>query len=150
MNKKILYIDMDGVCADFEKGVKDLKPDMLWTEEEVDIVCKENKNVFRNLPEIKGAVEAVNKLKEKYDIYFLSTPMHHVSDSYSDKRIWIKQKFGEWADKRLILTHRKDLNSGDFLIDDRLTNGSESFEGEHIHFGTLSFPTWGSVLEYLL
>ena len=28
MNKKILYLDMDGVVADFEKGIGQLKPEL--------------------------------------------------------------------------------------------------------------------------
>ena len=38
---------------------------------------------------------------------------------------------------------------GDYLIDDRLRNGAEKFNGEHIHFGTEKFPDWNSVLKYL-
>ena len=52
--------------------------------------------------------------------------------------------------KRLILTHRKDLLIGDYLIDDRLKNGAGEFKGELIHFGTIKFPDWKTVLEYLL
>ena len=54
------------------------------------------------------------------------------------------------AHKRLILTHHKNLNMGDYLIDDREANGSDKFTGEHIHFRTNRFPNWKSVLEYLL
>jgi 5'(3')-deoxyribonucleotidase len=57
----------------------------------------------------------------------------------------------------MFITHRKDLLIGDYLIDDRLANGAESFKGELIHFGKdyktfepNPFPTWESVLKYLL
>ena len=53
------------------------------------------------------------------------------------------------AYKRLILTHHKDLNRGDFLIDDRPNNGAEQFEGEWLHFGSTAFPDWAAVLNYL-
>jgi len=43
-----------------------------------------------------------------------------------------------------------NLNRGDFLIDDRLANGTDKFEGEHLHFGTEKFPTWEEVLSHLL
>jgi 5'(3')-deoxyribonucleotidase len=53
------------------------------------------------------------------------------------------------ADRRLIITHHKNLNKGDYLIDDRLAKGSDQFEGELIHFGTDKFPDWPSVVAYL-
>ncbi len=51
------------------------------------------------------------------------------------------------AHKRLILTHHKDLNRGDYLIDDRLSRGAEKFVGEFIHFGSERFPDWPAVME---
>jgi len=52
--------------------------------------------------------------------------------------------------KRLIITHRKDLCLGDYLIDDRGKNGTSEFAGEWIQFGSEQFPGWDSVLRYLL
>ena len=48
------------------------------------------------------------------------------------------------------MSHNKNLNIGDYLIDDRTANGAGQFKGEHIHFGTEQFPDWDSVLKYLL
>ena len=48
-----------------------------------------------------------------------------------------------------LLSHHKQLNRGHYLIDDRTKNGAGEFEGEHIHFGTASFPDWPTVLTYL-
>lgn len=39
---------------------------------------------------------------------------------------------------------------GDYLIDDRLVNGVEKFEGELIHFGSEKFKGWKEVLEKLM
>ena len=55
-----------------------------------------------------------------------------------------------WIMCWLILSHPKNLNSGDYLIDDRTKNGADMFKGEHIHFGQDKFPDWESVLEYLV
>ncbi len=55
---------------------------------------------------------------------------------------------GKEAYKRLILTHNKNLNNGDYLIDDRLKNGADKFKGEHIHFGKDEFLGWEEVVEY--
>ena len=60
-----------------------------------------------------------------------------------------KKNLGNVAYKRLILSHHKNLNSGDFLIDDRTKNGAGEFGGEHIHFGTGKFPDWKIVVQYL-
>jgi 5'(3')-deoxyribonucleotidase len=85
-----------------------------------------------------------------YDVYFLSTPMDALFQSYTDKRIWLERYFGSLAEKRLILTHRKDLAIGDYLVDDTTRNGAGNFTGEHIHFGTGDFPDWEAILQYLL
>ena len=35
----------------------------------------------------------------------------------------------------MIITHRKDLLIGDYLIDDRLANGAKDFKGKLLRFG---------------
>ena len=49
----------------------------------------------------------------------------------------------------MIITHRKDLVEGDYLIDDRGKNGTSEFKGKRIQFGSEKFPDWNSVLAYL-
>ena len=51
---------------------------------------------------------------------------------------------------KLIITHRKDLVEGDYLIDDRGKNGTSEFKGEWIEFGSERFPDWNTVVTYLL
>jgi 5'-nucleotidase len=158
MSKKILYLDMDGVIANFDKGIKDICPDLQTSDEypdyesrslKVDSICEANPDIFHNLEPIEGAIDAVNKLFDEFDVYFLSTPMWNVPMSFMGKRIWLEKHFGEKAKKRLILTHRKDLNIGDYLVDDRTRNGAGEFTGEHIHFGTEAFPDWITTYQYL-
>jgi 5'(3')-deoxyribonucleotidase len=66
----------------------------------------------------------------------------------------VQKYFGDDKDsvfyKRLIISHRKDLNRGDFLVDDRTKNGAGEFEGELIQFGSERFPNWKAVVPYLL
>jgi len=69
--------------------------------------------------------------------------------AWSDKLLWVQRHLGEAGYKRLILTHHKHLNHGDFLIDDRTKHGVDCFGGEHIHFGTMQFPDWTAVMAYL-
>jgi 5'-nucleotidase len=137
--KKIVQLDMDGCIADYDLIAKDY-PDKERRHE---------KGFFLKLPVIKGSPEAVKILSKSYEIYFLSTAPWSNIHAGSEKRIWLDHHFGEFAYKRLILTHYKNLVIGDYLIDDRTKNGAAEFTGEHIHFGSAKFPNWDSVLEYL-
>lgn len=153
--KKILYIDMDGVAADFEKAIKQYLPewDSLTTEEQgnkTDEVCGNAPNFFLNLEPIEGAIDTINKLSIHFNTYFLSAAMWNVPQSYTEKRLWIEKHFGSSFRKRLILTHRKDLNKGDYLIDDRTSHGAGDFSGKHIQFRTAEFPDWDAVYKFLL
>lgn len=159
MSKRIIYLDMDGCICDFEKAINELNPAIDFhdgTPYEVNsvkvyAVCLANPFIFHHLEPIEGAIEAVNKLFEdpRNEIYFLSTPMWEVAESYSGKRLWLERHFGDKAKDRLILSRRKDLNLGDYLIDDTTRNGAGEFTGEHIHFGQGVFPTWNEVVNYL-
>jgi len=84
-----------------------------------------------------------------FDTYILYTSPWENPSAWSDKLLWVKRHLGGPAYKRLILTHHKNLNHGDFLVDDRTKNGVDRFVGKHIHFGTLEFPSWENVVKYL-
>lgn len=157
--KKTLYVDLDGVCANFKHKMVEKFPhtEHIFYEEETyenNLIIEDcmfiEPRFFHDLQPIEGSIESVKRLMEFYDIYFLSTPFWDVPESFMDKRHWLEQHFGDMCYKRLILTHRKDLNIGNYLIDDRLANGSENFTGEHIHFGTSEFPNWKTVEDYLM
>jgi 5'-nucleotidase len=147
---KRLFIDMDGVLADFQKGVDEyhIKNGPL----PLDFFVDEVPEIFENLPPMNGAIDAVNRLvhSNKYDMFVATTAPWGNPNSLMHKRLWIERWFGDIFHKRLITTHRKDLLIGEYLIDDRTANGAGEFTGEHIHFGTDRFPDWNSVLEYLL
>lgn len=158
MIKKILYLDMDGVIADFDFAITQICPELETSDKYQDYdtrskivheIVEKKLDFFHNLPPYDGAIESVNKLFDLFDVYFLSTPMWSIPESYIGKRIWLEKYFGKKAKKRLILTHRKDLNIGHFLVDDRLKNGASDFTGEHIHFATEKFPNWTVTLKYL-
>jgi len=160
MNKKILYIDMDGVIADFDGAMAELTgkpfstdwnhPEIERLSAEVHALCVANPDIFHNLKPVPDSIEYVKKLMELYEVYFLSTPMWELPESFIGKRLWIEQHFGELGLKRLILTHRKDLNHGDYLIDDTTRHGVDAFKGEHIHiFTDPAFRKWKHVYEYL-
>ena len=149
---KCLYFDMDNVLVDFKSGL-DQVPDEVKVRYADDGTGKSHYDdidgIFSLMSPMPGAIEAFHKLAEKYDVYILSTAPWKNPSAWSDKLLWVQKYLGDAAYKRLILTHHKDLNRGDYLVDDKGKNGTSDFEGEWIHFGSEQFPDWDAVLKYL-
>jgi 5'-nucleotidase len=145
--KKIIYIDMDNVLVDFQSGIDALTEEL---KNEYDGRLDEVPGIFSLMIPLKDAVQSFEKLSIKYDTYILSTSPWENDTAASDKVRWVKKYLGQAAYKRLILSHNKHLNKGDYIIDDRNKNGVDKFEGEHIHFGQEKFPSWDAVCRYLL
>lgn len=145
--KKILYFDMDNVLVDFESALKLVSHETL---KKYDGKYDEIPNIFSLMKPIPGAIEAFLILSEHFDTYILSTAPWENPSAWSDKLNWVKKYLDKNAYKKLILSHNKNLNIGDFIIDDRLKNGVDKFQGKHIHFGTEKFMNWTFVVEYLL
>lgn len=150
----ILYVDMDGVVANLHKKVSEIEPSLRWqTDFDDDLfnkICNDFPDIFEHLEPIDGAIDSLERLSLKYEIFFLSTPMWDLPESFKSKRLWIEKHFPLLGYKKLILTHRKDLNIGHFLVDDRTANGAEKFNGKHIQFGTRRFLNWDVVEKYLM
>jgi len=147
MAKKILYVDMDNVLVDFQSGISKLSKEVI---NEYESNLDEVPNIFSLMEPLEGAIDSFKILSQRYDTYILSTAPWKNSSAWTDKVKWVQKYLGESAYKRLILTHHKNLNHGDYLIDDRTKNGAGEFKGELIQFGTDKFPDWKSVCSYLL
>ena len=144
---KILYIDMDNVLVDFRSAFPKVDPKLLekYKEDKDEIP-----GIFSLMDPMHGAIESVTFLAEHFDIYILSTAPWDNPSAWHDKLLWIKKHLPEIAYKKLILSHHKNLNKGDYIIDDRTKRGVDKFEGEHIHFGDDgNFKTWEEVVNYL-
>ena len=138
---------MDNVLVDFPSGISKISKAL---QSEYEDRLDEVPGIFSLMEPLKGAIESYKKLSQKFDTYILSTAPWKNSSGWSDKNKWVKEYLGDVAYKRLILSHHKNLNYGDYLIDDLLANGVDLFKGEHIHFGSHKYPDWESVCSYLL
>ena len=146
-DKKILYLDMDGVLVDFESGLRRVPEDV--QQKYLDHL-ERVPGIFSLMDPMPGALAAYAELCGLFDTFILSTAPWENPSAWTDKLLWVKQYLGEPCTKRLILTNRKDLNRGDFLVDDRPDRGhAEDFSGEVIPFGSERFPDWEAVLIYL-
>lgn len=155
MEKPILYLDMDNVLVDFKSGLDKVSNDIKAQYE-----CDDNgkphyddiPGLFGLMEPVFGAVEAVAKLQEKYDLYILSTAPWNNPSAWSDKLLWVKRYFGDVFHKRLILTHHKDLciQPGAYLVDDRHRHGAYKFGNHWIQLGSERFPDWDSVVAFLM
>ena len=148
---KTLYIDMDNTLVDFSarlEGIDSgLRERYAGREDELP-------GLFALMPPIPGALEAYVELSRMFDTYILSTAPWGNPSAWQHKVEWVHLHFGiepgSPAYKRLILSHHKHLNRGDFLVDDRPGhNGADRFDGELVHFSSAVFPDWPTVVAYL-
>ena len=138
--KKIIYINLDNTLADYVGAAKEMN---ISLED-----AKHIKGFFRNLKPMLDAIESYNKLSEHFDVYILSTGPWSNPNSFVEKIEWVKEYLPN-AYKNVIFSHHKDLNKGDYLIDDSIKNGAAEFTGEHIQIHSNKFPTWNDVINYI-
>ena len=149
--RKTVYIDMDNVLVNFQTGIDRLSENL---KQEYEGRLDEVPGIFGLMEPMIGAIDAVKNLNEYFDLYVLSTAPWKNPSAWSDKSIWIQKYFGSEPGsvfyKKLIISHHKNLNKGDFLIDDREKNGAKDFEGELILFGSERFKDWEKITVYLI
>ena len=145
--KKRVFVDMDNVLVDFESGLTQVSEEV---KQKYEGRLDEIPGLFGLMKPMPGAIDAMHELQKHYDMFILSTAPWKNPSAWSDKVTWVTKYLDDVFHKRMVITHRKDLCQGDYLIDDRGKNGTSEFAGEWIEFGSEKFPDWNSVLVYLM
>ena len=113
----IIYVDMDHVLCDYDKGYGK------WKKKFSELKFPQSQpGMYLGLDPIPGAIDAYKWLEghPKTQVHVLTAPS------------------------------AKNLNKGDFLIDDCPEGkGQDEFEGELLLFGSDRFPDWSSVIDFL-
>ena len=131
MSKPVLYLDMDGVLVDFpgtlnQTPIKLREHCMNWCIE-TGMHHSDFPGIFGNLEPLQNAVQSVKDLCTDFEVYLLSSPPWNNLTAWTDKRKWVDKHLPFLSSKHLILSHRKDLNRGRILVDDRPRHGAYEF-----------------------
>lgn len=136
--RKIGYIDMDDVKADFRLWFRERDLPIIDPVPEMYEV-----GFFRNLKPTKGAITAVEHIQGicehfGYDLHILTQPVMNSPHSYSEKVEWVREHFPNLIGK-IHMTQDKSLfaRKGTFLIDDNEKKWRDGFVlngGTFIHF----------------
>lgn len=144
--KKRILVDMDGVLAnvyeqfiryEFEESGKQLILEEAIGGDEVKAFPNGLKHVnekefFRTVPVMEGAVEAMRYLNEKYEVFIVSAAMEY-PNSLEDKYQWLQEFFPFLNWRQFIFCGSKQPVSADVMIDDHPKN-LDYFNGQRIIF----------------
>lgn len=118
-------MDIDGVVADFAKAYRDIFNRSAYDDDSftVEQCCLTVPNFFRLLPVNEKGRELYERLKDDYDIVFLTTPMEGMKECKRDKLTWIRENFGDHNDVLFSAKkHEYVMDDKSILIDDMKHN----------------------------
>jgi 5'(3')-deoxyribonucleotidase len=100
MEKQAIFLDLDGVIADFAGAYKaafnrSAHDDDPFTVQQF---VMQVPDFFRILPVLEKGAELVDLLKDQYEVIFLTTPMEGVESCRRDKLEWVREHFGTGHD----------------------------------------------------
>ena len=95
-----------------------------------------------------SAMKAFRFLLERYNIYIVANAPDYDNSYIKGVYDWVKEVVNVPAYQHLILTNRKDLLYGDYLIDSSDSNGSKGFMSTRIDFGSDTFKTWEEIITF--
>ncbi|MBL3658150.1 5' nucleotidase, NT5C type [Fulvivirga sediminis] len=136
--KKSVAIDMDHVLADIEQqmikwyadqyGVLVAKETLKGKAEQEAFPDKEKlrkllfmPGFFRDTEVIEGAIDAVKKLIEDFEVYIVSAAMEF-PQSLGEKKEWLTEHFPFISWKNIVFCGDKSIIDTDFMIDDHMKN----------------------------
>ncbi len=111
-------------------------------------ICIEGTMMGRDSRPLPSMLKAYRLLMEHYDVRIVASLPTNDTGYARRMQEWTFETLGVAAYNRLILTNRKDLLYGDYLIDGLDDNGSSDFMSTRIDFGSDTFKTWDDIIEY--
>lgn len=175
MSKLRIAIDMDDVMADASASILQLYnnefstnfKDEDFTEKSFYEVAGDNylqirpklfeKGFFRNLSVKDKAIEVVEGLNAKYEVFIVSAAMEF-PNSLFEKHQWLEEYFPYLSWKQIVLCGDKNIINADIMIDDHEKN-LKNFNGEKLLFDAMHNRTlvgykrvhnWNEVAQILL
>lgn len=149
-----IFVDMDGVLCDYD-AARDREKVQYNVE-----FPQSRKGFFIELDPIKGAIDGIRKLAQKYEVYILTSPSVKNSHVWTEKADWIEKHLGfEWLD-RLIITKQKGLLhqyppfgyplQRTYLIDDHNDEGGRDkfFKAGDMYWFSGEDADWDKVTEF--
>ena len=155
-NKPIVLVDMDGVLADFElwflQWFMKRHPELEFIPVQdrrnfygqddyppgyTPLIHKifESEGFFLGMPPIEGALEAMQTLAAKNDVFICTAPFLSSRHCVGEKFEWVRKHLGEEWVRRVIISKDKTVAHGDYLIDDKpVITGVRRPNWEHIVF----------------
>lgn len=141
-----VFIDMDGVLADFDRAklhYKKIDPSLEYPQA--------TPGFFYHLEPVHGAIWSVKALEEvfNHEVLFLTAPSAKNPHCWTEKANWIEKHFGFQYLNKLVITERKELlwAPGRVLIDDYACGkGQEYWASKN---SLIQFKNWSQALSEL-
>lgn len=111
-------------------------------------ICIESTMMGADGSPLPSVLKAYRMLLEHYDVRIVASLPTNDTSYARRMQEWTFEALGVAAYDRLVLTNRKDLLYGDYLIDALPENGSADFMSTRIEFGSETFRTWDDIIEY--